>query len=91
MVRNTVASNRVSVFSSSGSGHLTLLTPVQEPVGSGPDKVLAGETCSVVASFLWSLCVVLQYPEIKLVLNNPSILLEQGILRFLGGLLGAVS
>lgn len=86
-----MASNRVSVFSSCGSGPITLLTPVQEPAGSGPDKVLAGEIGSVVVSFPWSSCLVLQYPEIKLVLNNPSILLQQGIFGFLGGLLGAVS
>lgn len=86
-----MASNRVSLFSTSGSGPITLLSPVQEPAGSDPDKVLAGETGSVVASFPWSSCLVLQYPEIKLMLNNPSVLLEQGILGFLRELLGAVS
>lgn len=43
MVRDTLVSNRMSIFSGSGSGLVTLLTPVQEPDDSGPDKVLAGE------------------------------------------------
>lgn len=81
----SVASNRMSVFSSSGSGPITLLTAVQEPAGLGPDKVIAGETGWVVASFPWSSCLVLQYPEIKMVLNNPSILLEHEFSDFLKG------
>lgn len=67
-----MASNRVSLFSISGSGPITLLSPVQEPAGSDPDKVLAGETGSVAASFPWSSCLVLQYPEIKLMLTHQS-------------------
>lgn len=38
-----MTSDRVSVFSSSGSGQITLLVPVQEPAGLGPGKVLDSE------------------------------------------------